>query len=115
MTFKELRKFYSDNFSLGNLNLSEKDKHSVFERKLILISLICYVVEKNKPKNPDFSPYMLLYKLNEKLGLPDDFLKGLAIVCEDFSYNCHDFPTFGWEGKKILEEIISMLKTYLPF
>ncbi len=115
MTFKELKKFYSEHYSLGYLNLSESDGYSPFERKLILISLICYIVEKNKPKNPDLTHYALLYKLNNTLGLPDDFIKGLAIVCEDFSYSCHSFPTFGLEGKKILEEIQKILKTYVPF
>ena len=115
MNFNELRRFYSEHFSLGYLNLPDSKEHSSFERKLILISLICYVVEKNKSKNPDLTHYELLYKLNAKLGLPDDFIKGLAIVCEDFSYQEHSFPTFGLEGKKILEEIISILKTYVPF
>ena len=115
MKYNELRQFYSEHFSLGYLNLPESDGHSPFERKLILISLLCYVVEKNKPKNPDLTHYALLYKLNKTLDLPDEFLKGLAIVCEDFSYQCHEFPTFGLEGKKILEEIISILKTYVPF
>lgn len=115
MSFNELKRFYSENFSLGNLNLSESGEYSSFEKKLILISLICYLVEKNKPKNPDLTHYALLYKLNSNLNLPDDFIKGLAIVCEDFSYNSHKFPTFGLEGKKILEEIISILKTWMPF
>lgn len=115
MNFNELKRFYSENFSLGYLNLPEKDGHSPFERKLTLISLICYVVEKNKPKNPDLTHYALLYKLNANLNLPDDFIKGLAIVCEDMSYQSHSFPTFGLEGKKILEEIVNILKTYVPF
>ena len=99
MNFNELKKFYSEHYSLGYLNLPESDGHSPFERKLILISLVCYIV----------------YKINTKLNLPDDFIKGLAIVCEDFAYQCHEFPTFGLEGKKILEEICSILKTYVPF
>lgn len=115
MNFNELRRLYSENFSLGYLNLTESDGHSSFERKLILISLICYLYSKNKPKNPDLTYYSLIYKLSNKLGLPENFIKGLAIVCEDFGYNCHDFPTFGLEGKKILEEIINILKTYMPF
>lgn len=115
MNFNELRKFYSEHYSLGYLNLKESDGHTPFERKLILISLLCYVVEKNKPKNPDLTHYALLYKFNKTLELPDDFIKGLAIVCEDFSYQCHEFPTFGLTGKKILEEINAILKTYVPF
>lgn len=116
MSFEELRKFYSEHYSLGYLNLSEENGHSSFERKLILISLICYLVDKNKAKNPDLTYYSLIYKLSKNLGLPDEFIKGLAIVCEDFAYgNQGNFPTFGLEGKKILEEIISVLKTYTPF
>ena len=115
MNFNDLRRFYSEHFSLGYLNLPEKDGHTSFERKLILISLICYIYEKNKPKNPDLTFYSLLLKFNKTLDLPDDFLKGLAIVCEDFSYHCHDFPTFGLEGKKILDEVIGILRTYIPF
>ncbi len=115
MNFNELKKFYGDNYSLGYLNLKDKDGHSSFERKLILISLVNYVVEKNKPKNPDLNAYGLLYKINSNLNLPDEFIKGLAIVCEDFAYQCHEFPTFGLKGKQILDEIIEILNTYTPF
>lgn len=116
MSFEELRRFYSEHYSLGYLNLTEANGHSVFERKIILISLINYLYSKNKTKNPDLTYYSLIYKLSKNLGLPDDFIKGLAIVCEDFAYNSKgNFPTFGLEGKKILEEIISILKSFLPF
>lgn len=116
MTFDELKKFYTQNFSLGWLHpIADKD-HSVFEKKVILISLICYLYNKNKPKNPDLTYYSLIYKLNKGIDLPDNFIKGLAIVCEDFAYDCeNDFPTFGLEGKKILEMITSIMKSYLPF
>lgn len=113
MNFNELKRFYSENFTLGYI--SGNTNRSPIENRMVLICLICYIVEKNKPKNPDLTHYALLYKLNKNLNLPDDFLKGLAIVCEDFSYQCHEFPTFGLEGKQILEEIILILKTYLPF
>lgn len=115
MNFNELRQFYSEHYSLGYLAIPDKDGHSSFERKLILISLINYIIEKNKPKNPDLTAYSLLYKLNTTIDLPDDFIRGLAIVCEDFAYQCHKFPTFGLEGKQILNEIVEILKTYMPF
>jgi hypothetical protein len=116
MNFEELRKFYSEHFSLGYLNPISENGHSSFERRLILISLICYLYSKNKPKNPDLTYYSLVYKLSDKLGLSDDFIKGLAIVCEDFAYNCSDgFPTFGLSGKDILKEIRGILSTYIPF
>lgn len=116
MNFEELRRFYSEHYSLGYLNLTESDGHSPFERKLILISLINYLYDKNKAKNPDLTYYSLIYKLSKNLGLPENYIKGLAIVCEDFAYgNSGNFPTFGLEGKKILEEIQKILSTYMPF
>ena len=115
MKYKELKRFYSENFGLGHLNPPPDGDYSPFEQKLILISLICYVVEKNKTKNPDITHYSLLYKLNSKLNLPDSFIKGLAIVCEDLSYQNHDFPTFNLKGKEILEKIFSILNTWTPF
>ena len=54
-------------------------------------------------------------KLSKNLGLDDNFIKGLAIVCEDFAYQCTDFPTFGLKGQDIIKEVISILKSYLPF
>ena len=54
-------------------------------------------------------------KVSQNLGLPEDFIKGLAIVCEDFSYGCTEFPTFGLEGKDILKQIIEILKSFVPF
>ena len=113
MNFNELRKFYSDNYSLGYIN--SNNKHSPIENRFILISLICYVTYKAKQKNPDTTHYEIIMKLSKNLGLPDKFINSLAIICEDFSYDCNEFPTFGLEGKKILEEIVSILKTYIPF
>jgi hypothetical protein len=54
-------------------------------------------------------------KLSKNLGLPDEFIKGLAIVCEDFSYDCTDFPTFGLKGQDVIKEAVSILKSYIPF
>ena len=115
MKFSELRKFYIDNFSIGYLNPPEKNGQSPFERRLILISLINYITYKTKLKNPDTTHYEVIMKLNKNLGLPDNFIKGLAIVCEDFSYQCTDFPVFGLKGNDIIKEAISILKSYIPF
>lgn len=115
MNFNELKKFYSENFSLGYLNPSSENGHSTFERRLILISLIDYITYKSKLKNPDTTYYEIIMKLSKNLGLPDEFIKGLAIVCEDFAYSCSDFPTFGLKGQDIIKECISILKSYIPF
>ena len=116
MNFNELKRFYSEHYSLGYLNLPATKEHSSFERKLILISLINHITYKTKLKNPSITHYEVIMKLSKNLGLPEEFLMGLAIVCEDFAYgNTGGCPTFGLEGKKILEEIIEVLKSYVPF
>ena len=113
MNFQELERFYSENFSLGYINGTTK--RSPFENRIVLISLICYVTYKTKMKNPDTTHYSIIMKLSQNLGLPDEFIKGLSIICKDFSYQCTEFPTFGLKGQDILKEIISILKSYIPF
>ena len=115
MSFDELRKFYSEHFSTGYLNITPDKGFSSFERKLILISLICYITYKGKLKNPDVTHYQTIVKLSKNLCLPDDFIKGLAIVCEDFAYSCSDFPTFSFKGQEIINEAREILKSYMPF
>ena len=115
MNFNDLRNFYNENFGLGYLNPPPKGEQTTFERRLILISLICYITYKSKLKNPDTTHYQIIFKLSEKLGLPDKFIKGLAIICEDFSYQCTEFPTFGLKGNDIIKEVRSILASYIPF
>ena len=113
MKFKELQQLYSKNFSLGYINSG--NGRSSIENRFVLISLISYITYKAKLKNPDTTYYEIIMKLNKNLGLPDDFIKGLAIVCEDFSYQCTEFPTFGLKGQDIIKEAVSILKSYMPF
>lgn len=113
MKFNELKQFYSDNFSLGNINAGN-GRNSI-ENKFVLISLINHITYKTKLKNPDTTHYEILMKLNKNVNLPDEFIKGLAIVCEDFGYQCTSFPTFGFKGKDIITEAISILNMYMPF
>ena len=115
MSFQELKRFYSEHYSLGYLNLPAANGHSSFERKLILISLINYITYKAKLKNPDITYYDILLKLSKNLALPDEFLRGLAVVCEDFGYHDTEFPTFGLKGQDIVKEVVEILKSYLPF
>ena len=113
MNFEELRRFYSEYYSLGYIKSGHN--RSSIEERFILISLIDYITYKSKLKNPDTTHYEIIMKLSKNLGLSDEFIKGLAIVCEDFSYDCTDFPTFGLKGQDIVKEAISILKSYLPF
>ena len=113
MKYNDLRRLYSENFSLGYINAD--GKRSSIENRFVLISLINYVYYKTKLKHPDVTHYEIIMKLSKNLGLPDEFLKGLSIVCEDFSYGCSEFPNFGLKGKEILQEIIAIFKCYMPF
>ena len=115
MKYKELENIYKDVFSIGYLNPAPTSTMTSFERKLELISLICYVTHKMKMKNPDTTYYQVVMKLSDKLGLPDKFLIGLSIVCKDFGYSCSEFPTFGLKGQDIIKEIRGILSSYLPF
>ena len=49
------------------------------------------------------------------LGLPEDFLKGLSVVCDSFGYGCTEFPTFNLTAKEMMKSIKEILSKYLPF
>lgn len=85
--------------------------------KFALISLTCYITDKLKEKNPDVTHWSVLYKIN-KIGnnpVPEDLLKGLAVICSDFGYGCTKFPTFNIEDKKIPTKIKELLNMWIPF
>ena len=69
MKYKELENLYRDVFSIGYLNPKPTSTMTSFERKLELISLICYVTHKMKLKNTDTTYYQLVMKLSVNLGL----------------------------------------------
>ena len=85
--YNEMRRMYSKLFSLGYLNTD-------INTKFALISLICYVTYKAKMKKSDVTHYQILMNITKDKPLPEDYIKGLAVVCEDFSYGCTTFPTF---------------------
>lgn len=105
--YEEMQKMYYDNFSLGHLNTD-------INSKFALISLICYLTKKLKEKKPDVTYYQVVYKLANGL-IPDDNIKGLAVVCSDFAYGCSEFPTFGIEDKNIPIKVKEILSNWVPF
>lgn len=107
LTYHDLREIYTRNFSLGNLNTD-------INNKFALISLTAYVTYKLKQKKPDVTVYQVLQKITES-KFSDDFIKGIAVMIEDFSYGCTQFPTFGIEPKKIPSKIKEIMDTYFPF
>ena len=105
--YTRMQEIYSELFSLGNLNTD-------INTKFALISLVCYLTARLKDKKPDVTHYQIIRKI---IGdeLPEDFIKGLAVVCSDFAYGCKEFPIFGIEPKQIPNKIKEILLTWIPF
>lgn len=106
LSYNQLKELYNDYFSLGNLNTD-------INTKFALISLTCYLLKKLQEQKPDITAYKVLRKINDDLS--EEFIKGLAVVVEDFYYNCKEFPTFGIEPKKMPAKIKEILDSYIPF
>lgn len=104
--YEEMQRLYGQYFTTGYLNTD-------INTKFALISLVCYLTEKLKEKKPDVTHYQVIRKLAD--GIPEDQIKGLAVVCSDFAYGCKQFPTFGIEDKKIPAKVKEILSCWLPF
>lgn len=106
--FREKRSLYIENFSLGHLG---KD----FTTKVALISLIGYITKKMQKKKATITYLDVVKSLAKGIDIDEDFLYTLAIVCEDFSYGCNEFQTFGLDDKQIPSKIREILSTWNPF
>ena len=107
-TYRQLQDIYKQYFSTGKLAAN-------INMKFALISLIGYIVYNMKKKKPDVTYYEVCHKLAEGLGLSELQIKGLAILVDDFSYECNDFPTFGVPPKEMPQKIKEILQNYMPF
>lgn len=107
-TYKELTDIYNEYFSLRYLG----DK---FENKAMIISLTCYVTQKAKMKKPGINCYVVLRQVAKELSLPDKFIEGLSIICENLMYGTKEFPTFGLKKEEIIPTMKQILNNYLPF
>lgn len=105
-SYEDMIKVYSNFFSVGYLNTD-------INTKFALISLVCYVTNKLNEKGLNVNHYQVLKKLSGDIS--DGQIKGIAVVCSDFSYGCKEFPTFGIEDKKIPAKIKEILSNWLPF
>lgn len=106
--YEEMQQFYNKYFSLSKLG-------NDINKKFALISLTCYLTNKLSKVKPDWTHWRTLSEINKKTNLPEDFMKGLAVLCSDFGYGCNSFPTFGIEDKKIPAKIQELLSEWLPF
>jgi hypothetical protein len=107
-SYKQLLHIYHKFFSLGFLDTD-------FKTKMALISLICYTTHKLKSKKPDITHYQIIQKLAVGKGIPDRYLKALAVVCDEFGYGCTEFPTFDLNEKEILNTIKDIFDKFVPF
>lgn len=108
--YEEMQRIYNSYFSLKFLGED-------ISNKFALISLTCYITEKLKEKKPDITHWSVLYKINKTGGnsVPEDLLKGLAVLCSDFGYGCSKFPTFELKDKEIPSKIKELLNSWVPF
>lgn len=105
--YVNMQRLYNRYYSLGHLKTD-------INTKFALISLVGYLVHKLRQKKPDVTPYQILKKIVGE-SLPEDFIKGISVVIEDFSYGCTTFPTFGIEDKNIPSKVKEILQSYIPF
>lgn len=108
LSYLEMQQVYSANFSLGCIL-------GGIQNKFFLIGSICRLTHLAKQKAPGITHWHIILKLTQDLHLPERFLMGLAILCDDFAYESKDFPTFGVEDKDVIPKIKEILKNYMPF
>ena len=115
-TFDQLNEIYQKYFSLKNVDVT-------IDNKFGLISLICFLTKQARVKKPDATCLQVLEKVNAPTteehfcACPNgDFIKGLAIICEDYMKTKGDFMTFGMKSsKEMVAKIREILGTELPF
>lgn len=108
MSFIELRQFYIDHYTLGYFNTNVTNK-------LVMLGLICYLTNEAKAKKPDVTHYQIIMSLTKDMPLPESIVTSLAIICEDISYGCKEFSTFGVDKKQVISTVKNLLNSYLPF
>lgn len=106
-TYKQMQQVYREWFTSGYL-------HSM-QDKLALFDLIGWLVTSLKKKKPDITYYQIVYKLAKGTGLTDMDIKKIAIISEDFAYECDDFIDFGLTLKEVPAKIREILCKILPF
>ena len=106
-TYKQMQRVYKEWFTTGYL--------PSMQDKLALIDLIGWLVTSLQKKKPDITYYQIVYKLAKGTGLTDMEIKKIAIISEDFAYQCDDFIDFGLTLKEVPAKIKEILCKILPF
>ena len=103
-----MKKLYDENFSLHLLNVDMSSKFA-------LISMLCYITKALQARTPDVTMYQVIYKLTQNQGLPEEFLKTLTIICEDFMLSSGKIETFNLKITEMPSKIKEILNNYMPF
>lgn len=82
--------------------------------KFAVISLVGYLVQVLRKKKPNITFYQVVHEL-AKDELSDNYIRRLAVVCEDFAYGCKEFPTFNLQDKEIPNKIKELIHIQVPF
>lgn len=112
-SFEEVCKLQSEIFSMWFLNCE-------FKERVALVSMVCYLtneINKKRDKEHQVTCYDILLKVDTSASnnYREDFLKGLAAICQDFMKGCTNFETFGISPKEMPSMIRKILDSFLPF
>lgn len=117
ISFKEKKELYTKLFSLG-LFTKTGTNHSVND-KLILISLLSLTYIKMKEKNPNVTVLEILLSITKQKADNSIFyqmLESLAILVEDFSYECTTADACGLKSsQEIINKIKEIINSWFPF
>lgn len=104
---------YQKVFSLGNLNSDDMND------KLVLISLTALTYQKMLEKDSTITPLKILMKITNQQADNShfyQFLEGLSILVEDFSYGVKKIDPCGMKSsQEIINKIKEILNTWMPF
>lgn len=113
MNYEEKADVYSYIYSLGTFS------SDTVNDKIILVSLISLLYIKMKTKNSKVTPLQIILKITGQK--PDNsiyyqMLETLAIIVEEFSFNCKTASPYGLKtSKEIINKINEILSAWIPF
>jgi hypothetical protein len=83
--------------------------------KIALISLICYLTNALKQKKPGITHYEVIRLCTKSIGITDDIVEKLSLLCNWFSIGCTKFPDLGMKAKDMPDKIKDLILNILPF
>lgn len=110
-SYEDLKNIYNRYFTLSGID-------GDIDNKFALISLICLLTNASKKKHPNASCYQIIMKVLESSNnsMPDDYINGLSIVCEDFMKGSTKFNACGLKtASEMIVKINEILNKWLPF